>query len=255
MGLKTYIINLEKSSVRKQYMQELLSKYSFLDIEFLKAIDGRLLSDEERRSRFDFAKSVKIYGKDINAGEVGCALSHRKAYSELLKSQAQYALVLEDDISIIRDLDSLDLSGVDKTLTSRKPRVLMLSGDYWFYRKKSIARLFTATGAYAYIINRAAAKKILDIEPPCCLADDWTFYKRKGLKLYAVNPYLVDANMKMDLLSSDVMQDSWTIDRFRMSKKEVVVGYAVGLLKRLFKAFHHFESKVRIIDNVIVDNE
>ena len=128
MGLKTYIINLEKSTVRKHYMQELLSKYIFLDIEFLKAIDGRLLSDEERRSSFDFAKSVKIYGKDINAGEVGCALSHRKAYSELLKTQAQYALILEDDISIIRDLDSWDLYGVDKTLTSRKPRVLMLSG-------------------------------------------------------------------------------------------------------------------------------
>ena len=147
------------------------------------------------------------------------------------------------------------MGATDKVLAVREPRVLMLSGDYWFYKKKSIARLFTATGAYAYIINRAAAQIIMDIEPPCCLADDWTYYKRKGLKLYAVNPYLVDANMKMDLLSSDVMQDSWTIDRSRMSKKEVVVGYAVGLLKRLFKAFHHFESKVRIIDNVIVDNE
>ncbi len=255
MGLKTYIINLEKSTVRKQYMQELLSKYEFLDIEFLKAIDGRLLSEEERRMRFDFEKSIQIYGKDINAGEVGCALSHRKAYSELLKSETQYALVLEDDISIIRDLNSLDLVEIDKVLAVSEPRVLMLSGDYWFYKKKSIARLFTATGAYAYIINSTAAQKILDIEPPCCLADDWTYYKRKGLKLYAVNPYLVDANMKMDLLSSDVMQDSWTIDRSRMSKKEVVVGYSVGLLKRLFKTFHHFESKVRIIDNVIVDNE
>ncbi len=255
MGLKTYIINLEKSTVRKQYMQELLSKYEFLDIEFLKAIDGRLLSEEERRMRFDFEKSIQIYGKDINAGEVGCALSHRKAYSELLKSETQYALVLEDDISIIRDLNTLDLVEIDKVLAVSEPRVLMLSGDYWFYKKKSIARLFTATGAYAYIINSAAAQKILDIEPPCCLADDWTYYKRKGLKLYAVNPYLVDANMKMDLLSSDVMQDSWTIDRSRMSKKEVVVGYSVGLLKRLFKTFHHFESKVRIIDNVIVDNE
>ena len=57
----------------------------------------------------------------------------------------------------------------------------------------------------------------------------------------------------MDLLSSDVMQDSWTIDRSNMSKKEVLIGGLVGIIKRAFKLCHHFESKVRVIDNVIVD--
>ena len=253
MKLKTFIINLEKSTVRKQYMKNLLSQYDFLDIEFMKAIDGRLLSEEERRSRFNLERSVSLYGKDINAGEVGCALSHRKAYSELLKSQAPYALILEDDISVIRDLNALDIKGIDQEMKTGEPKALMLSGDYWYYKKKSIVRLFTAAGAYAYIVNRAAAANILAMDPPCCLADDWTFYRRNGLKLYAVNPYMIDANMQMDLLSSDVKQDSWTIDRSRMSKKEVIVGYVVGIIKRLFKALHHFESKVRVIDNVIVE--
>lgn len=234
-------------------MQDLLSAYVFLDVEFLKAIDGRLLTDEERRLRFDFDRSVTLYGKDLNAGEVGCALSHRKAYDELLKSDAPYALVLEDDISVIRDLHSLDLAAIDKVLDVTEPRALMLSGDYWFYRKKSIVRLFTASGAYSYIINRAAAAKILAIDPPCSVADDWTFYRRNGIKLYAVNPYMIDANMKMDVLSSDVKQDSWTIDRSRMSRKEVLIGAVVGLIKRAFKFFRHFESKVRVIDNVIVE--
>lgn len=253
MGLKTYIVNLEKSMVRKQYMQELLSGYKFLEVEFVKAIDGRLLSEDERRSRFDYARCKDLYGRTLNAGEVGCALSHRKAYSELLKSDCQYALILEDDISIIRDLSSLDLAAIDELLTVQAPRALMLSGDYWYYKKKGIAKLFTASGAYAYIINRAAASRILAINPPCCVADDWTFYKRNGLKLFAVNPYMIDANMKMDLLSSDVMQDSWTIDRSNMSKKEVLIGGLVGIIKRAFKLCHHFESKVRVIDNVIVD--
>ena len=253
MGLKTYIINLEKSVVRKQYMQELLSEYKFLDVEFVKAIDGRLLSEDERRARFDYVRCKDLYGRTLNAGEVGCALSHRKAYSELLKSDCQYALILEDDISIIRDLSSLDLAAIDELLTVQAPRALMLSGDYWYYKKKGIVKLFTASGAYAYIINRAAASRILAIDPPCCVADDWTFYKRNGLKLFAVNPYMIDANMKMDLLSSDVMQDSWTIDRSNMSKKEVLIGGLVGIIKRAFKLCHHFESKVRVIDNVIVD--
>ena len=253
MALKTYIINLEKSVVRKQYMQELLSAYKFLDVKFVKAIDGRLLSEDERRAKFDFARSKDLYGRELNAGEVGCALSHRKAYSELLKSDCQYALILEDDISIIRDLNSLDLEQIESIVNVQEPRALMLSGDYWFYKKNDIVKLFTASGAYAYIMNRAAASKVLAVNPPCCVADDWTFYKRNGLRLFAVNPYMIDANMKMDLLSSDVKQDSWTIDRSKMAKKEVVIGVLVGLIKRVFKRFHHFESKVRVIDNVIVE--
>ena len=83
MLLKTYIINLEKSTVRKQYMQELLSPYQFLDVEFVKAIDGRLLSEEERALRFDYVRSKKVYGRTLNAGEVGCALSHRKVYERI----------------------------------------------------------------------------------------------------------------------------------------------------------------------------
>ena len=252
MALKTYVINLEKSTTRRKYMEDLLAPYAFLDVEFVKAIDGRLLSDEERHIRFDFDGSRSLYGRSVNAGEVGCALSHRKAYETLLQSEDPYALVLEDDITIIRDLQALDLTQIDGVLNVSEPRALMLSGDYWYYRKQPVTRLFSAVGAYAYLINRAAARKILSIIPPRCVADDWMFYKRKGVKLFAVHPYMVDANMNMDLLSSDVKQDNWSIDRSRMSLKENLVSYYTGFIKKAFKAFHHFERKVRIIDNVIV---
>ncbi len=252
MRLKTYIINLEKSTVRKRYMQSLLAGLSFLDIEFIRAIDGRALSEDERSSRFDYDRSRSLYGRFVNAGEVGCALSHRKVYETLLQSTDSYALVLEDDITLVRDLQTLDLGAIDGIMNDPSPKALMLSGDYWFYRKKGIVRLYAAVGAYAYVINRAAAQRILSIKPPCCLADDWLFYKRKGVKLYAVYPYMIDANMNMDLLSSDVKQDNWSIDRSRMAWKEVVIGYVAGFIKIMFKMFHHFEHKVRIIDNVIV---
>lgn len=252
MKLKTYVINLEKSTVRRQYMEKLLAPYSFLDVEFVKAIDGRLLPEEERRARFDFDGCRALYGRTVNAGEVGCALSHRKAYESLLQSGNPYALVLEDDITIIRDLQALDLDKIGRVLNDTTPKALMLSGDYWYYRKQPVTRLFSAVGAYAYLINRAAAGKILSIIPPRCVADDWMFYKRNGIKLFAVHPYMVDANMNMDVLSSDVKQDNWSINRSRMSLKENLVSYYTGFIKKAFKAFHHFERKVRIIDNVIV---
>ena len=252
MKLKTYVINLEKSMVRRQYMENLLAPYSFLDVEFVKAIDGRLLSEEERHARFDFEGCRALYGRTVNAGEVGCALSRRKAYESLLQSGNPYALVLEDDITIIRDLQALDLDKIGRVLNDTTPKALMLSGDYWYYRKQPVTRLFSAVGAYAYLINRAAAQKILAINLPRCVADDWMFYKRNGIKLFAVHPYMVDANMNMDVLSSDVKQDNWSINRSQMSLKEILIGYYNGFLKKAFKLFHHFEHKVRIIDNVIV---
>lgn len=254
MKLNTYVINLEKSTVRKQYMQELLSAYGFLDIEFIKAIDGRLLSDAERRSSFDLNKSMNLYGKALNAGEIGCALSHRKVYETLLANPVlDYALVLEDDISVIRDLNALDLSGIDKVMRSKKPRVMMLSGDYCYYKKKAITRLYSAVGAYAYIVNRAAAKLILSITPPCYVADDWLYFKRKGLSLFAVLPYMIDANINMEFLESDVKQENWGINRSKMSLKENLLRFHTGFIERMFRLFNHFEYKVRIYNNNIVE--
>ena len=252
MKLKTYVINLEKSTVRRHYMESLLSNFDFLDVEFIKAVDGRLLTEKERQSLFDCDTSRSLYGKTLNAGEIGCALSHRKVYETFLESAAPFALVLEDDITILRDLHKLNLKRIDEVVNNPGAKALMLSGDYWYYRRKDIVRLYAAVGAYAYIVNRDAARKILSITPPCCVADDWLFYKRHGVKLFAVHPYMVDANMNMDLLGSDVKQDDWSNNRALMSLKENILSAFAGLMKRSFKLFHHFENKTRIIDNVIV---
>ena len=251
MKLKTYIINLEKSSVRKQYMQDLLAPYPFLDVEFLKAIDGRILSDEERSVCFDYVRSKKVYGRTLNAGEVGCALSHRKAYEALLKGSEPYALMLEDDIAIQRDLNLLPLEKIDKIMRSLRPRAFMLSGDYSFYRQRPVIRIYSAVGAYAYILNKAAAKRILAINPPCCVADDWMFYKRKGIRLFAVYPYMIDANLNMELLSSDVKQDTWGMDRSQMSLKENVLRAVSSFPVKIFKRYDHYEYKTFVYKNEV----
>lgn len=253
MRLKTYIINLEKSTVRKQYMQDLLSPYSFLDVEFVKAIDGRQLSEGERALRFDYAKSMRVYGRSLNAGEIGCALSHRKAYEMILVGSDPYALILEDDIAILRDLNQLPLEKIDKLMRSSRPRAFMLSGDYCFYRQKPVIRAFSAIGAYAYLINKAAAKRILAINPPCCVADDWMYYKRKGLRLFAVYPYMIDANLNMDLLSSDVKQDKWGLDRSKMSLKENILRASSSFFEKIFKKYNHYEYKTFVYGNKIQD--
>ena len=251
MSLKTYVVNLERSTVRRNYMEELLSQYDFLNIEFIKAIDGRLLSDKERQELFNYSKSLSLYGRTLNPGEVGCTLSHRSIYEKVINGDEPYVLVLEDDIKVIRSLDSINLKEVDTVLNSLLPRVLMLSGDYCYYKRKNLVRVYSALGTYAYMVNKAAAKLLLYNIPPCCVADDWLFYKRKGLKLYAIYPYMIDANVNMDVLGSDVKQDSWGINRSKMALKEVIIRYFNGFIMKIFKRINHYEYKTIVLHNVI----
>lgn len=253
--IKTYIINLETSFVRRKYMRKLLMPYSFLDIEFIKAIDGRKYNVQELALMFDDEACVKHIGRLLNRGEIGCALSHRICYKSLLQSTLEFALILEDDIAPIRNLDDILKYRLSNLLKTETPTILFLSGDFWYYKRKSVVSVFDAVGAYAYIINRAAAKLILSSGKPFCVADDWALYRRKGLKMKALLPYMIDANLNMNELSSDVKQDVWGINRSKMSLKDRFwLDYGV-IVKKFLKVIGHFEAKVRVINNVIVNEK
>ena len=133
--IKTYVINLVRATERKQYMKNLLSSYDFLDVSYVEAVDGYSLSEEEINLNFDEALANKRYGRKLNRGEIGCTLSHYKCYNQLLSSNRQFALILEDDISIIKDIKQI-IPKLYSILKKNKPVVLFLSGDYWFYNLK-----------------------------------------------------------------------------------------------------------------------
>ena len=61
-------------------MVDILSGCSFLDVDFIDAVDGRVMSQTEIEECFDTEKSYKRYGRRLGKGEIGCALSHRKCY-------------------------------------------------------------------------------------------------------------------------------------------------------------------------------
>lgn len=253
-GLKTYVINLESSYRRKQYMTDLLSPYPFLDVEFIKAIDGRQLSEQECVSSFDNEACMKHIGRLLNRGEIGCTLSHYACYKALLEGKEKYALILEDDIAPIRDLKEMENYDWDKWLDTDKPIVLFLSGDFWYYKRKSVVSVFDAVGAYAFFINRSAASLMLSLGVPYSVADAWYLYRRKGLKLKAVLPYMIDANLNMADLPSDVAQDIWGQDRKNMTIKNLLLTCCDSMVKKLLRSIGHFERKIRIINNVIVSD-
>lgn len=246
--MKTYIVNLPKDKDRKEYVAGVLAKYSWMDKTFIEAVYGKELSKEKTDSLFELDLAYKRYGRNLNPGEIGCTLSHHKCYKMFLESDAEWLLILEDDITILGDLDQIE--SVLATIDPNKPRVVFLSGDYWFTSMKkvsdkcSIANVYDAVGTYAYIINRKAAELILKKNPrPSYVADNWSLFRRQGVKLHAFYPYLIDANIED--FGSSIEQTYFGEIRKNMPLGKVLAAYRLSFVKRLLVKTNHFVSKIR----------
>ena len=133
--MKAYIINLKKSVDRKKYMQEQLEKMFFLSAEFVEAVDARGMTEREKNVFFDTELFCKRYVKEVRPGEIGCTLSHQKCYRKLVESRDKYALILEDDIVIRHNIDTL-VPEIEKLLNTDEPRVILLVGiGTWVQRQ------------------------------------------------------------------------------------------------------------------------
>ena len=195
--MKTYVINLENAFARKQYMQKQLEELPFLSPEFVIAVDGRKMTKEGQNQKFNIEKFKKNYSREVRPGEIGCTLSHQKCYQKLMDSGEEYALILEDDIVLNDYYQDGILDRVYPLLCTNRPKIVLLSGWYWYLRSCKlfenyrIAKVYDAYLAHAYIINRSAAKLLIESRPFIC-ADDWWYIRGKGVKLWALLPHVVD---------------------------------------------------------------
>ena len=100
IDLKTYVLNLDRRNDRWEKFIENAKSIDFLHYERYSAIDGTQLKSTSQLQRiFD--------GNDYNmkVGAVGCAMSHFKIYIELIYSENDAYIILEDDIKFMRDFD------------------------------------------------------------------------------------------------------------------------------------------------------
>lgn len=194
--MKTYIVNLARSTDRKEYMERQLEKFTFLSPEFVEAVDGRLMDDDERDKKFNGERFSKRYARNVRPGEIGCTLSHQRCYEKLIKEGENCALILEDD-AILEGIDAELFKQIEYTISVEEPRILLLSGWFWYYRVRSffrhykLANIYDAFLTHAYVINHAAAL-LLKEERPYIAADDWRYVRHKGVKVQGFLPHILD---------------------------------------------------------------
>lgn len=246
MMFNAYIINLKTSVHRKEYMEGVLAQIPVLNPVFIEAIDGRLMSDEEISVLIDQDQAMAHYGRLLRRAEIGCMLSHKKCAELLLDSTDSYALVLEDDLILqTYDLEAV-FSRIDTYMRSEEPRILLLSGDYWFTKLKPfscgyrIADVWDAVCSQAYFINKSAAQRFLSIKN-WHLADDWHEIKNNKIVISALYPHIADQN-RHDLIS-DIAAVYGGIERKKMSFVNMAKSYWRSFVDKFLVKIKHFEPK------------
>lgn len=89
-----FLISLAKDDKRREQLKERFSSYE--KFHLIDAIDGRLMSAKEYFALV--MPSLRLHGRLMSPAEVGCTLSHMKAYEAFLASDADHALFIEDDV-------------------------------------------------------------------------------------------------------------------------------------------------------------
>ncbi|CAK9885539.1 MAG: hypothetical protein XXXJIFNMEKO3_01939 [Candidatus Erwinia impunctatus] len=185
--MRIFIINLERSVERKTALEARCQALG-LSVEFIPAIDGRQLNEEEIKN------TAQAVNYAFLPGEIGCALSHQLIYKKMIRENITQALILEDDV-ILPD----DLAELLATLPAcpPQPSVRLLSRVNKYYRSPchvtktyAINKVYSATTAHSYIINLAAAENLLEaLFPVWMTADKWMlFADYTSLRVDAVIP-------------------------------------------------------------------
>ncbi|XZE34447.1 glycosyltransferase family 25 protein [Pirellulaceae bacterium SH501] len=96
---KCFVISLPRATHRIPQVKRIVQA-SPLPTEVLDAVDGPALSAEEIASVYQRNRYRPFYPFALRRGEIGCFLSHRKAWLRILRDDLDAALILEDDIEL-----------------------------------------------------------------------------------------------------------------------------------------------------------
>lgn len=162
-----FVINLDKSPERMARIAKRLNEL-FIPFERISGVYGAELSQEEIAQYYCPKLNKKNYRRPLGLGEIGCYISHIKAWQTIIDRKLPCGLILEDDIVIEEGLADLakelgrlpDTFDIVKFFNKKKNPKIVDSVD--FARKYKLCRFKKIPiGNYAQLISLSGAKKLL----------------------------------------------------------------------------------------------
>ena len=143
----------------------------------------------------------RVFGRELTPGEIGCSLAHVDACRTFLTQGDDWTLILEDDARVAApDRLVAVLSAVETDLDPNVPQIVMLFArgvvgdidskdtDASVIGRPTLLAPYTAT---AYVINRSAAKEIVQRALPVVSPADWPIATLGTIAYRCVHPWVV----------------------------------------------------------------
>lgn len=165
MLLPVFVINLDREAARLAHISKEAERIG-LSIDRISAVDG-LDVPAHLRCKF-FAGSSHNPANLLMPGEVGCYASHLLSYEKILEDGLDWALVLEDDVTLgddfaqtVRETVKLLPSGWDIVRLSSEPRRSVLSVAPLHSGRHLVRYCKLPKQAGAQLVSASGAKKML----------------------------------------------------------------------------------------------
>jgi glycosyl transferase family 25 len=197
-NLKIVVISLIRAKDRRIAAEKQFAGLN-LDWEFLDATDG--YQYQSPKKEYDSKKVQKLQGYQITPAEIGCFVSHRRAW-ELCLSEQRPILIFEDDFVLLPPFyeaiqlimntktpwEALRIQGLQNTNHSVVEKI----GTFDIVKNND-----DPIGLAAYILKPAGAKKLIDNGQEIYEPVDHYFehFNKNHLVIHAIKPYLVEVSL------------------------------------------------------------
>ncbi|MFC1708286.1 glycosyltransferase family 25 protein, partial [Planctomycetota bacterium] len=219
-----YCVNLDSRPERWQRVESMVADQ--LKIQRLSAT----CLTEYQAARVSWIHHIYNNGERdciLSASEKGCIVSHTRAWRELVASQEECALILEDDAT----LDSSFATELQEVL-SQVPQdwdLIYLGSSNWSGSERVNARVVRFTGSWAnglfgYLIRRTSASRLLAVvesEGVYGPIDNFVSGQKHRFDIYIIDPPLIRHDYEF---GSDVWHCGGPNRRFRGLKESDNVG-------------------------------
>lgn len=101
-----FVINLDNSTKRLAKISDRLNKLE-VPFERIPAVYGAELNPKELVTNYDPELNAKSYRRELPCGEIGCYMSHIRAWKIIIERKLDCAIILEDDITIDQEFKEI----------------------------------------------------------------------------------------------------------------------------------------------------
>lgn len=218
---------------------------------FIDAVDGRIIQETERAQHLN-PERRKFLARILSPGALGCSLSHQHAWQALLDSNADCALILEDDAILSNSahsvLNHLATRATDfdiVTLHHYKHRPLHLIDKLPSDHELSVAR-YNQIGAIAYMVSRDAAARLLVSSAPITFEIDVYMNRwwEHGISNLLVYPPIAQEDGRASTIGYTDKQPVWADDSLLLRLYRRINRMKDSMQKRL-----RFSAYLRKIQN------